>query len=79
MVWKNQTNEDVEAELVFPLASGATVCKFATLMFENRTFFLTLWKAEYAIDIDGALVDGVVVEKETARSVFGLCEGRMGK
>eukprot|EP00727_Mastigamoeba_balamuthi_P010403 m51a1_g5986 hypothetical protein (760) ;mRNA; f:261791-271010 len=51
MVFHNDTDTDLEGELIFPLDQGATLCG-------------------YAVDVNGEMVDAVVVEKEAARVAF---------
>lgn len=67
MVWENETDKDIKAELVCPLDSSATICKISSLHF-HFSFLISL-TAGYAIDIEGVLVDGVLIEKEVARAI----------
>ena len=49
LTFRNETQKEIEGELLIPLEENETVCGFA-------------------IDIAGKMVDGVIVEKQKARS-----------
>eukprot|EP01124_Arcella_intermedia_P021407 TRINITY_DN2998_c0_g1_i4.p1 TRINITY_DN2998_c0_g1~~TRINITY_DN2998_c0_g1_i4.p1 ORF type:complete len:2001 (-),score=648.20 TRINITY_DN2998_c0_g1_i4:83-6085(-) len=51
MVYRNDTDNDTEGELIFPMGDDSVM-------------------SGYAVDMNGVLVDGVVVEREKARVTF---------
>jgi hypothetical protein len=51
MKFANNSKEELECELIFPLPEGSTICG-------------------YSIDIQGKMVEGVIVQKELAKKAF---------
>jgi hypothetical protein len=76
MVFKNDTDNDMEGELVFPLEEGRETVTFGIFRPVSGATV-----CGYAVDIAGVMVDAVVCEKEVARKAFEteVREKRAGK
>jgi hypothetical protein len=69
MVFLNNTDNDTAGELVFPMTDGL---KLPSSFSFGLSWFSVLGAVMcgYAVDMNGVLVDGVVVEREKARVTF---------
>lgn len=64
MVFLNDTDNDTEGELNFPMPESMALICCVCVNAKGAVM------CGYAVDMEGVLVDGVVVEKEKAREVF---------
>ncbi len=73
-VFLNETNEELEGELIFPLQEGFRFVCASSQPHSSRLFFSHTRAGHtvvaYAVDVNGRLVDAVVCEKDKARAVF---------
>lgn len=70
MSFLNETDNDTAGDLIFPMSDGMRTLVNLYIINVMLVIISGAVMCGYAVDMNGVLVDGVVVEREKARVTF---------